>query len=537
MYRIYSKNHKTYLMLNYHQAPKTICILFLFFSFFGSAQIIKPRYSIEKIPSYETKKREVPVKILFSDDSGYYVLFGKGKHGRGTKSIRKFDTKLQPTKYRIDLSVKKISNIEETVDVVLHNKIMYHIWWSNIKGAKDFYVQKVDYENARVDEGKKIASIAKEEAYSDFFTTKIFTDSKSDLIHLTYNLPIEREDSEKLAIHSFDTDFNSVQSNIYHLPLKGFINVNNLFLEAIDTTKYVLLTKSYLSANYLRSEQKKEYEYPIFLLEDGKMKLLKRILPEGSFITSISAHITESGHLLASGVSSSVTISKPDGVYFLNYDLNTMRVAVEKRTSLPDDFYERPDKRNKKVRTLGLGLGFNKRNADNFYYGNGLLVADADNIFLMAEQRYSVVSDYGRITHYNKNIAVFKLDERGNLLYTTKIGKNQARANTEIYSSFHPVFHQEQLYLFYNGNVKNLHHLYGGKFENAFSEQKDRALICAIINPNGEFDKNVATYYSDLEAIIMRPALSNINDSGELVIFGQYPGNVKKQGFTKINFK
>ena len=80
---------------------KSTLIIICFFSNTVFSQIFMPNFEVESFEEFQNKKKELFQKMLFSDYSGHYALFGAGKFGNGKKTIRKFTLDFQPEDYKI----------------------------------------------------------------------------------------------------------------------------------------------------------------------------------------------------------------------------------------------------------------------------------------------------------------------------------------------------------------------------------------------------------------------------------------------------
>lgn len=150
----------------------------------------------------------------------------------------------------------------------------------------------------------------------------------------------------------------------------------------------------------------------------------------------------------------------------------------------------------------------------------------------MAEQIWSFTYNYAT-TYYHHDIAAIKLDSEGNMLWANRIGKRNDKPNVPIYSSYFPVYKNNNVFLLYNCSEKNLNHT-TGHLANYFTDF-DKAFIATRIDLNtGNYRRKTVINNTKLEGITIRPSLYNWIDDNTLLMFGQDIDNLKNQRFIKL---
>lgn len=505
------------------------------------AQIPQPNFEVQPTVEFTSKKREVLKKMLFSDDSGHYALFAAGKNGIGKKSIRKLSNELQLIDYRVDLSFRKKVYEPSTIEVIVLENRIFHIWTAKTREGIAYFSQEIDVKNEKTIPEKLIARVNFDESLYDYTQADIMIDKDSKRAYLYIQLVNKLKKNMKIRFHVYDENINEIKTENYEIP-----NSNTKFklshVKTYGDDKIILIGKNYHSENWAKSTRRKEYDHLIYSLAENKTELLKTISPNDQHLNTILAKIKKD-NLIIMGLVGNQNISKPSSLYFLNYNLANSAVDQEHQRRIPDSFYEYPEEREEKIGSVQFTIRFKKRNADSNYMAKNIITTSENELLLITEQNFAVESQSsvptgtnqfmstGGKVYYSGDIVVFKMNFSGELIWTEKIVKQQEWGGTADYLSFYPAYKNNKLFLFYNGTYLNIETV------GIFLGKKDSALMCTIVQSDGSYQRNVVTHYTEEYPNVTLPFLSNYSEKHGVFLYSRAPGNIKRQKFTNITLK
>jgi hypothetical protein len=261
--------------------------------------------------------------------------------------------------------------------------------------------------------------------------------------------------------------------------------------------------------------------------------LITKIRPKDVHLRYLSPTLINDTQLALTGLYANKDMYAMKGVFSAKVDLQTGEFLYANYNSLSSDFFSKLMENGKKKDKAILKYNEGKRENTNFVLKN-ILKLDNDELLVLAEQTWSFTYNYVT-TFFNNDIAAIKLDSQGKIIWSNKIGKRNEKTNVMIYNSYYPVIRDQDVYLFYNCNSKNLNHKTGfvansfGSYESVFLSTK--------IDVNGNYNRHILSTKQELEGITIRPRLYNWVDDNTILMFGQDIDNLKNQRFVKIVFK
>lgn len=541
-------------------------ILFILCSFSSNvfAQFLEPDFDIYPSVEFQNKKKEILQKIIYSDPSGHYAIYASGKNGGGKKSIRKFNTNFKPMNYRIKINFTKNAFEPKTIDIITIDNKVYHIWSERSVNGVDYFSQEIDLLSESIKTNIKIATVSREEAYYEFCKPKLVLDSDLKRVYLFVELVKGQKENKKLSIFVFDSKMNSISHEKYTVPHDN----KNFIVKSIIPTKnnaHILFGMWFSWEDKDKSIKAKEYSYFAYKLLNNEVALLTEIKTKGAYLSSFLTE-TKGSDLYISGLLAQETRDIPSGLYFLKYDLSKKEIANEKRIAMPENFYKYPeylvDKTNRSDKTKDK----KKRKEDSFYVPKKLFITNKNEVILLTEQNSLVQSSGGGFTyglpdasgmptilpfpiyrfqsesthdlgdshdkdfglHLRNDIAIFKFDNTGEILWSNKIEKQQEWQGTSSYISLYVKYQNNKLFLFYNGNYLNI------EGNGDFLGKKDSALLCTVVKDNGNYQRQVIHRYIGEYPNVTMPFLSHYSDKYGVLLYSRAPLNVKRQKFTRV---
>ena len=512
-------------------------VLFLSITLPLQAQLPRPDIMASSTNDFMSKRKEVLQKILYSDASGHYALFAKGKYGKGKKSVRKFDLNLKPTSYNLSLRFPKKVREPLTVDVVATGDRLYHIWKVWAKEGIQHFAQEINLGTKDILPEKRISNIDYVNGVSTRTTSFVQRDQE-ERFHLFSEILGNPNGNVALQFDSFDDGFDHRKTTTYQLPY----TVKQFSLQRVLPFKndgFFVIGKKFFSPNKTKSVKQKEYEYVIYHLIDGEANLIHTITTDGTHMDGVASEVSDD-HLVISAFKCNHNSSRPNGIYSFKYDIENRRKVIENSCMLPDSFYDYPELKDKKLSGIQIGFQNKKWLADGNYILKDIFSNQAQETIVVAEQEFYTQNvspnAVGALmtpakNFYSKDIVIFKLDKDGQLLWHTKIVKNQEWGDNTILS-YYPVFKNNTLYLFYNGNYINPE-----VAERNFLNEQDAALICSVVNGDGSVYPKILEYYTEEYPNVILPASTSYKETMGAILFHRAPGNLKRQKFTQVKFR
>lgn len=528
------------------------------------AQFIEPDFDVYQSDEFQNKKKEVLQKIIYSSTSSHYAIYAAGKNGSGKKSIRKFNTDFKPMNYRIKIGYSKNAFEPKTIDIItLENKV-YHIWSARSMNGIEYFSQEIDLLSESVKNNIKIATVSREDASYNSCNPKLVLDSDLKRAYLFVELVKDQKENKKLSVFVFDSNMNSTSHEKYTVPHDN----KNFIIKSIIPTKndaHILFGMWFSWEDKEKSIEAKEYSYFAYELFNNEVALLTEIKTKGGHLSSFLAK-TRGSDLFISGLLAAETRHIPNGLYFLNYDLSKKEIANEKRIAMPKSFYKYPEYLVDKTTHSNKPKDKKKRREDSYYVPKNLFISEENEVILLTEQHTLVESNGGDFIyglpnasgmptivhlpiyrfesettydfgdsldkdfglHLRDDIAIFKFDHTGALLWSNKIEKQLEWPGVSSYISLYAKYQKNKLFLFYNGNYLNI------EGNGDFLGKKDSALLCTVVEDNGDFQRQVIHHYTGEYPNVTIPFLSHYSDKYGVLLYSCAPLNAKRQKFTRV---
>ncbi|MBC9798531.1 hypothetical protein, partial [Sinomicrobium weinanense] len=481
---------------------------------------------------FKNDEREIPTDIIGHDKNGYYLLYSGGRFGqKKNKSIRKFSPDLVPAGEEIDLIPENQEGESQTLGIAQFDDKIIHVWSLTTESSKQFYYQLVNLDNFSLEESALITEIKDEESYIHQAYNSFIISPDRSRIFLLYSMPVKKGLKAKLHLKVFDTGFREINTEEYGIPVPDDqFSIQDLFFS--EEGEPMILAKKFDSPRTLKEDRKKGYQYMLYRLKEGQFQQIASI-PIGDKHLRILEHVFLSdGSLVLTGFYSVKNMYAISGVYFSRIDLKTGKTTT-KEHSFDETFYTKLIDNDKKKARISKRLKKGKLEAP-FYLMRNSFRMPGDHILLMAEQIHTFTQNF--VTRFfHENLALVKLDSKGNLAWSNQIAKKNIKTNVGIYSSYYPVKRNDDLFLLYNGNTANLGHR-TGHVANSFA-QNGRAFIATEVKNDGTYKRQVLATREEMEGITIRPSLANWINENTLLLFGQDIDNLKNQRFLKIIFK
>ncbi|MCF8273183.1 MAG: hypothetical protein K9I95_05060 [Flavobacteriaceae bacterium] len=509
------------------------CFLF-FLCFFGINILCSQNdIKIEYGAVFKNEKREIPVDIIGKDDNGYYLLYSEGRFGQGDDMfLRKFNLDLTPSGEEINLKDENYEDKFSSLGLIKIKDKITHIFSLLTDSGKKYYHQSVNLDTFTLNEKTFITEIENDTKSANNSISRFIISEDQNTITLFYTIPNKNKEIAKIRVQTFDSAFVETSNLFFEFPYNNdVLSIHNVFSN--ENNDLFILCKVYDSNKTLSDENNHRYEFQLFKVEPESLRLITKIRPNDVHLRYLSPKLLNNDQLVLTGLFSKKDLYAMKGIFSAKVDLQNGNLIYANYNNLPTDFFvklmENGKKKDKAISKYNEG----KIENQNFILKN-ILKFDNDELLVLAEQTWSFTYNYVT-TYFNHDIAAIKLDNQGKIVWSNKIGKKNEKTNVNIYSSFYPVLRDNDVYLFYNCNSKNLNHK-TGFIANSFGTY-DGVFLSTKIDSSGNYNRQVLSTKQELEGVTIRPKLYNWVDDDTILMFGQDIDNLKNQRFVKLVFK
>lgn len=505
----------------------------LFFYLFSLSIVFSQNdINVEYGAVFKNEKREIPIDIIGTDENGYYILYSEGKFGQGDDMfLRKFNLDLTPSEKEINLKVETYIDKFHSLGITKIKDNIVNVFSLMTETGKKYYHQSVNLETFTLSEKQFITEIENDTKPASNSLSKFIISEDENTITLFYTIPNKNKEVAKIRIQTFDSEFIEKSNKEFELPYHNdVLSIHNLFIN--KENNLFMLCKVYDDSKILNNENNQKYEFQLYKITSENLELLTKIRPVGVHLRNLNPTFINDSELALTGLFSKKDMYAMKGIFAAKVNLETGSLVYSNYNSLSSDFYVKLVIDGKKKVKAVSKYNEGKRENPNFILKN-IIKLKNDELLVLAEQNRIFTYNYAT-TYYSDNIAAIKLNNKGEIIWSTQIGKKNEKANVNIYNSFFPVKRNEDVYLFYNCNLANLNHKTGiiansfGSFNSVFLRTK--------IDSNGNYQRQILSTKEELEGITIRPRLYNWIDENTLLMFGQDVDNLKNQRFIKIMF-
>ncbi len=489
-------------------------------------------------PMFNAGKRAVPTQFVGADDSGFYVIYSRGKHGQGEKIIYKFGYDLKPQLNK-PLS-KRIGALNtQTQSVFQIDEKLYHVSTLSQGREKRFYLQEIGTDNLNQTQPKELDRFQTEGKSAAFGTTEISMTEDTSRISIVYSIPSRRKENEAFGVNVFDREMNPLWKGTFELPYENrLLELQNYRIDNEGTV--YMLGKRYFNKRRERVEGLVNYDYLLFSLQrNGDLDSLK-IGSEGKFLRSMQVSLAANGDIISTGFYSDRNTANIGGAYYLRIDGQSREVINSSFKEFEIDFLtanmtERKAKRTKKRIEEGKNVELPS------YYIDDLITKPDGGVIMIGEKRQIIVSTsyagYVAVTttsYYYDDILVVEISPEGEINWANRVAKKQWTVNDgAAYSSYATMVRDQEVVLIYNDNNENL--FYDGVGRVAPMRKNSSTVVMAA--RVGEFGdvKRAGLFRRGEAEIKIRPVFAHQLDEDEMLIFGHR--TLKNQRFVILKFK
>jgi hypothetical protein len=485
--------------------------------------------------------------IIGYDATGIYTIKGRYRGmllGGKSNTLEHFNNEFEGTK-SFDLEIKENGNNCEVEEILqLNNKLYIFYSYANNGSKKNWlFVKEIDKGSLQPKgESKKLAEIdfaGKSNSNNGEFDFKVSRDSSRILV--SYHLPYDKSESQKIGFNVLDDNMNSLWENNVTLPYQ-----DKLF--DIETYKIDNAGNVYL-LGVIYSEKRKNkrnglpnYRYEVIAFRNKAETMVQYpIALEDKFLTDMQIEILDNNRLVCAGFYSQKGTYSIKGTYFLSMDAATKEIKTKsfKEFSLDFIIQSMSDRDvNRTVRKQGNGA-----EPELYEYDLDKLLIGKDGSAILIGEQYFVnaitttsymngVATTRTIYHYYYNdIIAVKINPEGQIMWAEKIAKSQHTIDDNgFYASYTLAIVRGKICFIFNDNPKNV--TYQGIGRPARYNGVESVAMIVSLNQQGEQVRQ--PLFKNNRDIITRPKVCKQIANNEVILFGQ---RKKNQQFARLVFE
>lgn len=482
------------------------------------------RYLLERKPKFKFRERAVPLQIIHQDESGYYILYGKGRYGNGSRSIVKFNQDLTPTDSILSLSLTYGAITARSLGIIEIKNKLADLSVIADKTFKRYVLRVIDLEKFKIISLRKITEIIIPEANLNRSFARFITSRDDSCIALFYTVPTKQNQNLKFSLILFDNDLNQIGKYNYELPhLRKDIRIR--YLTLLNSEEAILLTSNLkTTTNNLTLEKIRDYNYTLIALKNASHKVITKIPNDNNWIDNPKM-LMDDTTITILGYYGDGARYHAKGVFLHTSDRKSGQTLRHKLTPFS------PELLNQYISLKGKHERRVRKHRELPYYVLFNIIPNEDSTMtFIGEQFWTESYNYG-IAFFYQNLMLFNLNNEGDINWSRILKKDNSKSNTPIYSHYYLIQKpNDDLMLLYNGNSLNLRKHYPER-HNTFNHPDGKKIIVQEIRKGGEVEGRVIANTSFTENYIMRPGLSRWIATNKLLLFAQNMDNVRNQRF------
>lgn len=478
-------------------------------------------------PEFTLDQRSIPIEIISYDSTGCYIKYNQGGNGGGNSFVRFFNPDLTPSDIKIDLIPKKIAEEHTSLGLIKIDNQLLHIILKEEQDSWTYFKQVINLKESSSAPYEVIAKVEDEGRNVLEGIRGFLISSDTSHINFFYAIPNKKKDRQKIRVVELTRQLEEKQTFDYEFPFTNKqISIQKVVL-AKNGDLFVFARK-YASSISSRNEQeyKKQYSYVTYKLSKGQAVLIDELVTSSKHMRNISIEM-DKNKLIIAGLYSEKNIFAAKGYLFKSIDLSGDSPVIKASSLKPfdNDFYLQLIEEPSPV--LKRRLKLNRHEESNYSLSELQIVEDTT--YIITEKFY-----YANYLYYSEEVSVICLDEKGEVIWTKKIGRNNA--GPYKYVGFNQFLKNSQLFFLYTDSKKNLNHSKGKVYHSFPMKGENECLMLSAINKSGELKRVCLKSREELNDYRFRPSLSRWIDDSTLLLFAQHPETVKNQRFIKLKF-
>lgn len=487
-------------------------------------------------PMFSVDKRSIPTQMVGADEKGIYMVYSRGKDGRGANYLQKFSFDLTPLQ-EVKLSTKSLRT--ETEKVLMLDGDLFQIMFRDTGRKRTFYTQPISKENFTLGKVSELGSYTTPKGLVNPPYKHVNIAPDSSYVSLVWSIPSKYKEHTRFEAIVLDRKMEKVWSQRYELPyLNKLLDLQEFRVDK-EGVIYALAKRNFDSRRN-RVAGKVNYDYVLFRLPPGGDIETLEIETEGNYLRDMKLEFAPDGDIICAGFYINDRDEGAIGAFYLKYDVKKEEVVASEYREFGREVFLQNKTREEADRTeRRMNRGGAKELPGHVI--DRLIPMSDGSIRMVGEQRRvyqassaGAGSGSGAINYVNHDIVVVNIRRDGEIEWAKLIGKRQHTVNDgAVYSSYALMKYHDQLTFVFNDNAANLDYKGMGKIAR-MAKNSATVITSARVTPAGDIERTALFRRGEAE-IKIRPSFSYQLNEKELLLFGHR--KLKEQRFVILKFK
>lgn len=490
-------------------------------------------------------------KIISNDDQGFYLLRTKLGFSGSKYFFERLNTD-NVVEFSKEFFVKNSAKKQCAFENVFRIKGGFVVFMSYYDSKADkniLYAQTYSEEGESTSEPEEVDQIiSKKRTNSGDFSTIISDNGSKILVY--HQEPYQKNKNEKFNYKVYDNQLKLLWEKDMELPYKD--KQVTIFDYTIDNDGYVYAlekVETQVKSSGLFTKNKKLYAFKIITYDfkADKTDEIPLSLGGAKFITDLTFGVDNSkGKIIVTGFFANKENSGIAGTVFIRIDKKTFKVEYENASAFDKKFLTKvyqnkvSERKAKKQESISTA-----------YDLDHVIIKEDGGVIIVGEEYYVVErtsssGSMGGISvtvttyyyHYD-NIIAINLAPDGTIKHANVIHKKQLSVNDGgAFSSFIMTYHNDNLYIWYNDNPKNIAPKTKPEKRGTYymNKPKSAMVVMATIDKNGKL--NMETFFKSKNEAksILKPKVHATFASNKVLVYSENKSNYKF-GFFKLSNK
>lgn len=290
-------------------------------------------------PEFKTDQNAVPLRVVHTDKSGFYVIFGGRANGKGPQYLYKFDHALglvAHQKQALDLDVQQ-RKIEYRL-VPTSTGLYYISFLPNQRLSQQYFIQQVDPNTLELSQPRMVPMTKDFSRQPPLDYTFLNSTYGGKRVALAHKFETNVNSYTNVAVNVFDQDMQSVWDGAFQLPVIDKL----LYLRDYQVDEqgivHILAKRYYKNIREVR-DKVVNYDYLLFSLHpDGSIDS-QEIKTENKLLSNIRLGIAANGDITCVGTYSQGHVSGLGGVFYARWEAQSGKKLISTFTPLSEQFF------------------------------------------------------------------------------------------------------------------------------------------------------------------------------------------------------
>ncbi|MCX2744638.1 hypothetical protein OO013_12215 [Mangrovivirga sp. M17] len=466
------------------------------------------------------------------DESGHYIVNVQALAFNTKTYFVKLDNDLNEVKeeqFKVKVNGKKCT-IQK---LIFLNGQLTAI--SSVKNKEtnglDLVAHKVNKNTFEVDESdyKILGRMENTSILDENYGIYINLSSDTSKIAITTANPTDPNENAFYTFEIFDSNLQSLWKKDLELPVESKLaviknirvsndgNIHLLYKEYYEKKESFLSDyKGNISKEY-RKKVEPNYTYKILSVRNNGDKGEVNIRDNDEYFYDLALKLDNAGNVICTGYFSRLKPNNVAGIYFLKINSESGRILKRVHNDLPQNVISLDFKYRNDVKSVTKDKE-NEANELKHFDLDYLRVLEDGNIILTGEFHH-VNSVYvspteNKYYHHIRDIMIIKLSPEGEIVWGTKIAKDQRDKYLGSYNAF---VNGNDIYLLYNGTKANIDLEPGDKIYSTGGYNGYAALLVRV-DANAKVEKSVL-FEKDEVDLYFKPIKGNQLDENQRFIY------------------